>query len=51
MNDKKELTKEEAWACGHYISDDYFAKVKKLAEQEKEVHYDRPYDLTTDKNE
>lgn len=49
MNDKKELKKEEAWACGHHISDDYFAKVKKLAEQEKEVHYDRPYDLTKDK--
>ena len=48
MNDKK-LTKEEAWACGHHISDEYFAKVKKLVEQEKEVHYDRPYDLTKDK--
>ena len=35
MNNKKELTKEDAWAFGHHISDEYFAKVKKLAKQEK----------------
>ena len=42
MNDKRELTKEEAWACGHQISDDYFAKVKKPVEQEKKFTMTAP---------
>lgn len=33
MNAKKEINKDEVWACGHHVSDEYFAKVKKLLDR------------------
>lgn len=51
MNAKKEINKDEVWACGHHVSDEYFAKVKKLLDRKNsgEIYYERIYDFTKDK--
>lgn len=35
MPNKKEITKDDCWACGHHISDKYFEQIKELIKKDE----------------